>query len=254
MYKFWLFVVILLIFSACSPVEIKETLKVEDIIQAAIDSSGTEKFQKAIVQFQFRDKTYRSIPTCDGLKLQREFSTDSATIKDELYQGDFLRLVNNEYTKVKDSLAFLYTESINSVHYFVQLPFRLKDEAVQKKLVGIEDVQQKSYYKIKVTFQKDGGGEDFEDVYYYWIDSKNFQIAFLSYSFQVNEGGIRFRKAVSQKEINGIQFIDYENYKPNIENPKLENSLSDFLDGKYALLSSIENTYILVNDVDLHCE
>lgn len=253
MYKFWLISVIGLVLSACSSSDKKENLEVSNIIQRAIDSSGTSKFEKAIVQFQFREKTYRSIPTCEGLKLQREFKTDSAIIKDELHQGKFTRTKDETFVSVQDSLANLYAESINSVHYFVQLPFRLNDEAVQKSLIGMETDENKEYYKIKVSFQEEGGGEDFEDVYYYWIDSKTFQIVYLAYSFKVNGGGIRFRKAIDQQKVNGIQFLGYENYKPDFENAKVENALADFLAGKYVLLSTIENTDVLVNDVKLNC-
>lgn len=254
MYKFWLISVILIVLSACSSSDKKKNLEVNEIIQRAIDSSGTNKFEKAIVQFQFREKTYRSIPTCKGLQLQREFKTDSTLIKDVLLQGKFTRTKDETFVSVQDSLAHLYAESINSVHYFVQLPFRLNDEAVQKNLVGTETDENKEYYKIKVSFQEEGGGEDFEDVYYYWIDSETFQIAYLAYSFKVNGGGVRFRRAINQQKVNGIQFFDYENYKPDFENAEVENSLADFLAGKYVLLSKIENTDILVNDVELHCD
>jgi hypothetical protein len=244
----------LLLCTACSTSTKKEKLDVNKIVQQAIDSSGTDKFDKAIVQFQFRNKIYRSIPTCNGLQLQREFKSDSIAFLDELYQGEFNRFENETFIQVKDSMANLYAESINSVHYFVQLPFRLNDEAVQKKWVGMEKDEQNEYFKIKVSFAESGGGQDFEDVYYFWLDSDSYLIQYLAYSFKVNGGGIRFRKAIQQKEVNGITFLEYENYQPALEHAKVENSLNDYLKGTYTLLSKIENSDISVTEVDLLCD
>ena len=245
--------VLILILSACSSSHKQEQLAASQIIQQAIDSSGTSKFKNSVVKFQFRDYTYKSIPTCSGIKLQRSFKNDSFAIKDELYEGKFKRIINKRLIEVTDSLANLYSESINSVHYFVQLPFRLKDEAVQTKLIGTEKDELNTYYKIQVSFQQDGGGQDFEDVYYYWINTNTFQISYLAYSFQVNGGGIRFRKAIEYENVNGIQFITYENYKPNFNHAKVGQALNDFLNGKYIFLSLIENKHILVNNLKLDC-
>ena len=40
---------------------------------------------------------------------------------------------------------------------------------------------------------------------------------YLAYSFHVNGGGTRFRKAINRREINGITFQDYINYTATTE-------------------------------------
>ena len=58
-----------------------------------------------------------------------------------------------------------YSASVNSVHYFAVLPYGLDGKAVNKTYVNKVDIKGKSYHKIKVTFNEEGGGEDFEDVF-----------------------------------------------------------------------------------------
>jgi hypothetical protein len=99
--------------------------------------------------------------------------------------------------------------------YFALLPYGLNDPSVQKEFMGETTLDGQEYYKIKITFQQNGGGEDYQDVFHYWINKSNFRIDFLSYSFIENdEIGYRFRKAYNARDVNGILFQDYVNYTP----------------------------------------
>ena len=126
-----------------------------------------------------------------------------------------------------DTMAVKYRNSINSVHYFSVLPYGLNDKAVQKKLLPSSVVAGKDYYKIMITFSEDGGGEDFEDVFVYWIGKEDFLIDYLAYSFHTNGGGKRFRVLKEQCNIKGIRFVDYHNYKPiDLEIPLIDLDLA----------------------------
>lgn len=70
------------------------------------------------------------------------------------------------------------------------------------------------YHKIKITFDPEGGGSDFEDEFLYWIHQTNHTVDYLAYSFHVEEGGLRFREAYNVRDIKGILFSDYNNYEP----------------------------------------
>ena len=85
---------------------------------------------------------------------------------------------------------------------------------MQKKLLPSSTIKGKEYYKIEITFSKDGGGEDFEDVFIYWVGKKDFLIDYLAYSYHTNGGGKRFRVLKEQCNVKGIRFVDYHNYKP----------------------------------------
>ncbi|MCH8534448.1 MAG: deoxyribose-phosphate aldolase [Flavobacteriaceae bacterium] len=230
-----------------------QQLTADSIIDQAVFKSGTFHFANAKVKFDFRDITYTSLGECGEFKLKREFTKDSAIIEDVFDQKKFQRKVNQQKVSVSDSLANLYAESINSVLYFVQLPYRLKDPAVQKKLIGKENINGNEYHKIKVSFQEEGGGQDFEDIYMYWIHTETFDVDYLAYSFLVNGGGIRFREAYNPRKVNNIKFVDYRNYDVKNKNIKLEDLAKLFQNKELKLISSIENSNIEVEIIDNQC-
>ena len=79
----------------------------------------------------------------------------------------------------------------------------------------------KEYYKVEISFSEDGGGEDFEDVFIYWVGKDDFLVDYLAYSYHTNGGGKRFRVLKEQCVKNGIRFVDYHNYKPLSKSIKL---------------------------------
>ena len=132
-----------------------------------------------------------------------------------------LKILNLEKQKLSETNILKYSNSVNSVHYFSVLPFGLNDKAVHKKQLKSSTVKGKEYYKIEVTFSENGGGEDFEDVFIYWIGKEDFLVDYLAYSYNTNGGGKRFRVLKEQCIKNGIRFVDYYNYKPLNENISL---------------------------------
>src|SRR5690606_32621944 len=97
----------------------------------------------------------------------------------ELTNEAFTERINNTYVALsaKDSMAF--AESLNSVVYFALLPSFLQDDAVNSSLEGEDEIHGKEYYRIKVSFDEDGGGVDFEDVYLYWFDKSDYSMDYL---------------------------------------------------------------------------
>ncbi|MBZ9778128.1 hypothetical protein LB452_04245 [Psychroflexus sp. CAK8W] len=223
----------------------------EEIIDKAIEYSGKTKLNKNVLKFTFRDYDYKATPTCDGFEFERISKTKS--IKDVLYKGELTRYKNDSVVKLADTTAFKYMESVNSVHYFMQLPLRLKDDAVKLTDLGTEEIEGNEYYKLKVNFSEDGGGVDFEDIYIYWFDVEDFSMDYLAYSFIVNEGGLRFRKAINRRTVDGVVFQDYENYKPKSKSKKLEDIGKMYENDKLELLSLIQNEEIELLPKELNC-
>jgi len=187
----------------------------QKIVDQAIEASGGALYENSIMQFDFREHTYL-LELKEGVKkrMSRTKLTDSTEVIDFVGKDGFSRLINQKEVQVPDSMAFKYTESINSVIYFALLPYQLNDPAVKKTYLGKKELKGETYHKIQVTFSEKGGGVDFQDVYVYWFDVKDFSMDYLAYSFEVNGGGYRFREAYNQREVGGIQFADYINYKP----------------------------------------
>ena len=145
-------------------------------------------------------------------------------------------------------MAVKYTSSVNSVHYFALLPFGLNDAAVNKSSLENVTIKDKLYHKIKVWFSQEGGGEDFEDVFIYWIDTETFKADYIAYSYIEDDGvGIRFREAYNERIVNGLRFVDYNNYKSEEATMDVIGLDKAFETGHLKLLSKIELENIVVN-------
>ena len=200
---------IFIFLTACS--HSKPEYTAQEIVNKSIYNAGVHKIKNSTVTFKFRDKNYKAVRDNGNFKLIRSYDS----IKDILTNTGFERIVNKKRIILSDSLAKNYANSVNSVHYFSVLPYGLNDKAVKKRLLKPSTIKGKEYYKIEISFSEDGGGEDFEDVFIYWIDKENFLIDYLAYSYHTNGGGKRFRVLKEQCVKNGVRFVDYHNYKPN---------------------------------------
>jgi hypothetical protein len=219
------------------------------IIDKAIVAAGGEKYQHSTIEFDFRGRHYKAIREGGKFSYERIFTNDkdaTQIIHDFVTNESFERKINDSTITLPDSMKVKYTASTNSVIYFALLPYALNDPSVKKKFLGQTEIDGKSFYKIEVTFSSEGGGEDYEDVFNYWINTKDFTIGFLSYSYKEgNEIGYRLRKAYNPQKVNGILFFDYINYAP-MGNEKLEELEALYKNNKLKELSKIENTNIEV--------
>lgn len=230
----------LITFVGCNQKSSK-SLSAQDVIDRAIEVSGGVKFDSSIIEFDFRDKHYYAERNHGAFKLVRTFKDSTGKITDFLTNKGFERHINNKPVKVPDSMLPRYSASVNSVHYFSVLPYGLNDKAVIKELLGETTIKEVEYYKIKVTFKEVGGGEDFEDVFVYWINQETFKVDFLAYSYEEIDGtGFRFREAYNERYINDLRFVDYNNYKPKQSKLSVEQLDELFENDELELLSKIE--------------
>jgi hypothetical protein len=208
----YFFLISLTLLVSCATKE--SSLTAQQIIDKTMIRSGADKIVNSQLTFQFRDKSYKAIRKNGNYVLDRTFKSDSSIIKEVISNKGFMRFVDHQPFAVTDSIAAKYRNSVNSVHYFSVLPFGLNDTAVQKRQLPTSIIKGKAYYKIEISFSEDGGGEDFDDVFVYWIGKEDFLIDYLAYSYHTNGGGKRFRVLKEQCIKNGIRFVDYHNYKP----------------------------------------
>ena len=242
MKKLFLFSLICIILS-CN--NVKEP-NAQDIINKAIEVSGGDKIANSTISFNFRNKHYKAIRNNGEFHLEREFQDSLDIIKDVYTNTEFNRFINNKEVVVADTMAVKYTNSVNSVHYFSVLPYGLNTPAVHKTYVEEVVIKESKYHKIKVTFSEDGGGEDFEDIFLYWINTETFKTEYLAYSYLTDGGGMRFREAYNERFVNGIRFVDYNNYKPVNKDADLFDLDRLFENNELKLLSKIENKNIVV--------
>ncbi|ADV51486.1 hypothetical protein Celal_4244 [Cellulophaga algicola DSM 14237] len=226
----------IIILSACKNVTDKK-LTANEIVNKAILVSGGDLYETSKIAFKFRDKEYES--DAKGTILKRKFVSDSLNYIDIKTNSDFQRYINDTPVVVSDSVSSVYGDAINSVHYFAQLPYHLNDKAVNKILLGEQQLNGVFYYLIQITFKQNGGGTDFDDTYYYWFNKETFTPDYLAYDFHTNGGGVRFRKAYNERYVNGIRFVDYENYKPKNNTATIENIADLYTKNQLELLSKI---------------
>jgi hypothetical protein len=216
-------------------------LDAQGIINKSIEVSGGKQFESSVIRFNFRDKYYVARRDKGNYSLIRMFADGKDSVFDLLTNNSFERFINNRNVRLVDSMIPKYSASVNSVHYFSVLPFGLNDKAVIKELLGEEKIKNTDYYKIKVSFNEKGGGEDFEDVFVYWVDKKMFKVDYLAYSYNEEDGvGVRFREAYNERFINGLRFVDYNNFKTESHTIELIDLGNAFENNKLKLLSKIE--------------
>jgi len=242
--KQFLILFCLILLSSCN--EKEETLSAQMIIDKAIQSSCNGNCENAIIEFTFRDKRYVSKRSGGNFRYERIFSDSSGVTEDALTNDGFTRKNNSILIAVPDSMVTKYSNSINSVIYFSQLPFGLNAAAVKKKLLGEVEIKDEVYYEIRVSFEEEGGGKDFEDVFVYWVHKEKFTVDYLAYQYQVDGGGIRFREAYNPRVVNGIRFADYNNYKPSNLGIALIDLDTLFEQGALKLLSKIKTESVVV--------
>lgn len=242
--KQFVYPLILVLFLSCQQ---EKKLKAQEIVNLSIEKSNVNKLLNATVEFDFRDRHYKAVRNNGNFQLLRQFKKDSVLIKDILSNTGFKRYKNGKLLSVPDSMAVKYSESVNSVHYFSKLPLGLNDKAVIKKLLPEVTIKGKNYYKVQISFQKEGGGVDYDDVFIYWFDKENFKLDYLAYTFHVNGGGMRFRVVTKETFVNGIRFMNYANYKPINNNIKLNQLDKQFEKEKLIKASDINLDSIKVN-------
>lgn len=217
-------------------------MSAEDLVHKSIEMMGGKQIDNSEISFDFRDKHFKAIRDQGKFQLERQFKDSLVEIRDVLDNSGFARYEEGQKIKVVDSMIPKYSGSVNSVHYFSILPYGLDGKAVHKTYLDSVDIAGEQYHKIKVTFSEDGGGEDFEDEYIYWINSQTYTVDYLAYSYKEEDGspGYRFRKAYNPRKINGVRFVDYENYKPMARNVELKKLDQMFMADQLELVSKID--------------
>lgn len=228
---------------------VEASYSAQEIIDRAIEAAGGDLYERAKIDFEFRNRLYRSFRDGGRYELER-FTQDSSGVvtRDVLSNDGFLRFQEGEKLEVSDSMATRYSNSVNSVHYFAQLPYGLNAPAVQKALLGEDRIGGEAYYEIGITFQQEGGGTDFQDQFVYWVHQEDFTVDYLAYNYETDGGGVRFREAYNPRVVEGIRFVDYRNFKPEPEEVSMDLTELDqwFTDERLKLLSTIETEAVQV--------
>lgn len=218
--------------------------KAELILNQAINAHGGRLYDEANYSFVFRGNTYHFKNDNKNYEYLKSSQKDTLLTKDLLKNGKFSRTVNGKNIVLTQKGIKSATGAINSVIYFATLPHKLKDASVNKTYIGETTIKDKNYVILGITFNQEGGGEDFDDEFHYWINTETKKIDYLAYNYKVNNGGVRFRSAYNRRIIDGITFQDYINYKAELGTP-LEQLPKLYEAEKLKELSNIKTENIL---------
>ena len=239
-------------FSTCDPAP-PETRTVEprtaqQIIERAIGAHGMEGWDTlAHIAFSFRDRLY-TVDKQGGTYTYTRAFTDStgSAVRDILTNQGLQRYRDGQLAPLtpEDSTAFV--GSVNSVRYFFMLPYGLQDPAVNAELRDTVTIAGRVYDRLKVTFDREGGGTDYDDEYNYLFNRENGELDYLAYNFAVEEGGLRFRQAINKRRIGGVLVQDYVNYGVDGDDRAIDPAVDRYLSGELPELSRIENREVRI--------
>jgi len=223
--------------------------RAQQVVDKAIEAHGGEKFQKVKVEFDFRERHYTSMRNRGKYTYTRAFNDSTGRVKDVLTNDSFHREINGNRVPITDERAEAFSNSVNSVVYFALLPYGLNDPAVRKSYIGERTIRGNAYHLIRITFEEEGGGQDFEDVFLFWINPENFRVDYFAYSYKSDGGGIRFREAINPRILNGLLFQDYNNFKPKSDTVTLDQMQELFESNALEKMSLINLENIKVEDL-----
>lgn len=239
-----LFIISLLIIISCNTKKQQDD-KAFRIIEQCIEVHGGENYDHLDVSFDYRKFRMR-LKQDDGKFLYERTTKDSAgnTVNDVLTNDDFVRKINGKKIDLSKKDNEKYKEGLNAIAYFALLPYKLSEPAVNLKYLGEYSIENITYDKIDVTFDKEAGGKDHQDEFCFWINKNTHTMDYLSYS----NGGPRFRKVIRKEKVDGVVFQDYNNYE--ILDTTISTSEYDkaYESGNAKLLSKIEQGNYVSNE------
>lgn len=236
MLKQILIAALMLIFMGCSNKKQGDE-KALQIIDQCIEAHGGKNYLDMNVSFDFRQFKVH-LEQNGGFFLYERTTRDSLDneVHDILTNDFFTREINGKKADLPQKEKDKYKEGLNAIAYFVLLPYKLSEPAVNLKYLGPTTIENKEYDKIGVSFNTTGGGKDHQDEFCYWINDSTHTLDYLAYS----SGGPRFRKATKREKVDGIIFQDYENFEVPDSTLATYNYDKAFIAGKVKLLSKIE--------------
>lgn len=222
------------------------------VIDSAIARQGGDVVSNSRIDFDFRDRHYRSTRRGEQFTYERIWrdSVSGKQYRDVLSNEGLYREIDGERVALSAKDSSAYANSTNSVIYFALLPYFLNDPAVQKSYLGTIEIKGQTYHKVKVTFRQEGGGKDYQDEYVYWIHRDHYTLDYLAYNYITDGGGARFREAYNERKVNGIRFVDYINYEPKPDSREVTRFDSLYMQGGMVELSRIDTENITVEKLE----
>ncbi len=180
---------------------------------------GSAVLDRAEVTFSFRGVPFVLRRDGGRFRYARTFTDSLGRSVEEVVDNDGAhRFVEGEEVALSRGEADRVGTAVNSVAYFALLPAPLADPAVHARLLSPDRVGGEAYDRVEVTFEREGGGADWEDRYVYWLRQVDGQIGHYAYTYEPTPGdtartetGTRFRVPLGATRVGGVLFQDWQN-------------------------------------------
>ncbi|WP_435262074.1 hypothetical protein [Tenacibaculum sp. nBUS_03] len=111
-----------------SSIDFTGELKAKSIVENSIKKHGGDLYSNASYTFDFRGQEYSFNHDKDGYTYSLSWKDeDDTAIEIRLQNEQLLKTINNELVQLNQDDISSYREKINSVLFFVLLPFKLED-------------------------------------------------------------------------------------------------------------------------------
>ena len=185
----------------------------EEVIARARAAQGAGVLDHATLSFVFRGDRFTVERDGGRFAYARETSDSTgAVVRDVLTNDGLTRTADGDTVTLSEGDYLIAEEAVNSVVYFFLLPYPLADPAVRPRLVGADTLRGEPYERVEVTFEQEGGGRDYQDVFLYWFHRDRGTMDYFAYSYEDSGGGARFRRAVNPRTVGGVRVVDHLNF------------------------------------------
>ena len=211
------------------------------VVWDSIERHGGEVFDRIHIRWGFRGVPFEVTRDDGRFRYQRtvQDSLGQAIVEVMENEGSWIE-VNGERQDLDPQSRARLEFDVNSVVYFGFLPFRLDDPVVQLADLGTGEVEGELYRKVGVTFEREGGGLNWEDRFVYWFHEGDHTLDYLAHLEAADVETTRFRRAVNRREVGGLLVQDYENYTGDPDVGDVADYDRLFEAGSLRLLSMVE--------------
>jgi hypothetical protein len=224
------------------------------IVDEAIEYHGGARFSASVSRFEVCSKSgcsavtvsmdgglfdYDVVGTVRGAERRVKSSNESL----ELWEDG--ESVEVDDPKRRQSLRDWAMQRV----YFNFLPYRLNDPSVYKEDLGIEIWDGRELRKVKVSFEP-GTSTDATDEYLYWFHPETRRLELFAYSYEVNGGGLRFRRLFDYRRVGGLLFYNQENWGTEGEGLRVDQVTPEYVESQMRLVSKIELRALAVESTD----
>ncbi|MBX2799790.1 MAG: hypothetical protein KTR31_19080 [Myxococcales bacterium] len=214
--------------------------RAQRLVRQAQKAHGMHRLRDVQITFTFRDTPYRLWLGDGAYRYERDVTQDDGALRVDRLEGWTLTsILDGQPLSLPAETTEGRRRSLNSVAYFALLPRPLTDDAVVATYGGRQQLRESPYDVLDVRFREDGGGDDHDDHFRYWLDPKSHRIAYLAYTFSRGEGGVRIREATATHEVGGLVLLDYVNHGRNVTQD-LRAAVAEFEAGTLPEVSRIE--------------